>query len=278
MRTPPIICAFLLAANAASAQNIVLNGDFEANSATGCHFQLANSDFDAIMQNCRAFGDLFGGTGALDVLDAVGSCGYGASGPVGPTKVALECDGSPFTDAFSLALESQVIAGDDYRLSFWDYRHILPWYSGPAVLEIGVSSEPLSFDTLLEAFAVSNTAFARHESNFVAAAGGRYLTLRLQGNSECWIHVDGFELERGDITFTMSGACPGLLSATITRATPNGIVAVGYSPVAGTLVIPAGQPCAGNAALSGFIPAALCGYSVQVMDLATCDTSNVETF
>jgi hypothetical protein len=35
---------------------LVLNGDFENGGATGCHSNLSNSAFDALMANCFAFG------------------------------------------------------------------------------------------------------------------------------------------------------------------------------------------------------------------------------
>ncbi len=91
---------------------------------------------------------------------------------------------------------------------------------------------------------------------------------------------------------TKSGTCPGLVQLSVTDATPNGAVAMLYGP--GGSFTQTGSPCtgltiaigmptlggiltadaSGAATVSFNAPAALCGVTVQGVDLATCEPTN----
>lgn len=94
------------------------------------------------------------------------------------------------------------------------------------------------------------------------------------------------------------GSCPGTVTVTATGFTPNGNVAIGFSPSTGSFTIPGGFVCAGTtlglggtptlvavlhanasgtATFSGNLPPGVCGGHIQAVDLTTCATSNVET-
>lgn len=98
------------------------------------------------------------------------------------------------------------------------------------------------------------------------------------------------------LSLTLTSVCPNVQLA-LTDATPNGPVALLYARQLGSLVVPAGRPCAGSllglgngialatmwtadaagsATLSAQIPAGLCGsVFLQALDLGTCATSLV---
>ncbi|MFG0329510.1 MAG: hypothetical protein ACF8PN_06365 [Phycisphaerales bacterium] len=102
--------------------------------------------------------------------------------------------------------------------------------------------------------------------------------------------------ECGGLDLAVDGSCPGVMSATVTGATPGGWVALVYSPSSGNCTIPSGV-CAGTvldlgcagamqvstavadasgvASFSGNAPPGACGGCVQAVDAATCATSNV---
>ncbi len=100
-----------------------------------------------------------------------------------------------------------------------------------------------------------------------------------------------------DLDLTISGVCPSALQFRVNKATPNGRVAILYSPNTGSFVIPNRFPCAGtvlglsNKVVVGRIltadangtvvfdapvPAQACGnISVQALDMNGCGTSGV---
>lgn len=93
---------------------------------------------------------------------------------------------------------------------------------------------------------------------------------------------------------TRSGFCPGNVSITVTGATPGGWVALVYGPNAGSFIKP-GPPCQGlklgigapalrrqvvadSSGRVGFVTgpsAAVCGTSLQVVDVTSCAPSNI---
>lgn len=109
--------------------------------------------------------------------------------------------------------------------------------------------------------------------------------------------VDRPYLLRG-LTTSLTGSCPGVMTATVYGGSPGGTVALEYSNNAGSFTIPAGYPCtgtriyvglpllagspltdtadsAGTTVFSGSVPAGLCtSLRVQAIDVNTCNTSN----
>lgn len=105
-----------------------------------------------------------------------------------------------------------------------------------------------------------------------------------------------FDVDCGP-TLSLTGSCPGLMSLTVSGATPNRNVAVLYARNRGSVTIPQGYPCAGtriglgasvalagskradgdgNATFSATVPLVACGnIFVQALDLTTCGPSNV---
>lgn len=95
-------------------------------------------------------------------------------------------------------------------------------------------------------------------------------------------------------TLTINGACPGTITLSVTGGTPSGSIALISSASQGNSSVPAGS-CAGTPldlsspsllaivpldANGGFsiqrnVAAALCGRFIQVLDLSSCQTSNV---
>lgn len=99
----------------------------------------------------------------------------------------------------------------------------------------------------------------------------------------------------GGFNLSLSGNCPGAVTASTTGATAGGTVAYIFGLNTGSTTIPSG-PCAGtqlgiqgsvqlvgtdtadgsgNSSLSGNAPNAACGRFLQALDVSTCSTSNV---
>lgn len=109
--------------------------------------------------------------------------------------------------------------------------------------------------------------------------------------------IDNHEFGGTGPSISLAGSCPGAVTMSGSGFTAGGNVAVAISTTTGAYVIPVGS-CAGTVlglggtpslvtiltadptgaiSLSGNLPAAYCGRSVQTVDLASCTTSNVIT-
>lgn len=274
-----------------AAQNLVLNGDFESNTSSGCDYNLPNATFTSKMSNCYAYGP----QNEIDIMD--GSC-YGPTGPVGSTKISLANDTGTSVDALTMALSGALTVGQSYTLRVYLYAHIESWAPSPLPIEIGVSTSASAQGTVVATFTPSTGVFTEYTATFAAPIAATHLSLQVVPFVDGWTHVDGVVLEGGGLQLDIAGACPGVNTATVTGATPSGSVAIGFSATAGSFTIPGGFVCggtvlglggtptlaavvsanaSGTASLAGNVPAALCGFSVQAVDLTTCATSNVVT-
>ena len=103
----------------------------------------------------------------------------------------------------------------------------------------------------------------------------------------------------GGVSLTVDGTCPGggPIAVSWSGAAPGGQVAVLYADATGSFAIPGGRPCAGTAlglanenlrvafqggagadgsrSINGNAPHAACGGFLQLVDLDTCELSNV---
>lgn len=124
-------------------------------------------------------------------------------------------------------------------------------------------------------------------------------TIQIDGQSQIWSPlIDNHRYGTGPLLeLSITGACPGPMTAEVENASPGGMVHIIHSNGAGAIVIPAGFPCAGTAlglsgrgvtvagsltadgvgstTLAGSAPKAGCGSVwVQALDETTCTTSN----
>lgn len=101
------------------------------------------------------------------------------------------------------------------------------------------------------------------------------------------------------LILTITGDCPGQSHLEVSGATPEARVAILYALAEGSVVIPPGNPCVGtvlglnastalygsfvsdslgNLAMDARLPLPACALRIQVLDVATCTTSNVHSF
>jgi len=84
-----------------SAQNLVVNGDFENSTSSGCDYNNSNASFNSKMVSCNAYGP----KEEIDIMDG-GAC-YGPAGPVGDTKLGLANDNASSVDALVVKLRQR---------------------------------------------------------------------------------------------------------------------------------------------------------------------------
>lgn len=178
-------------AQADAQVNLIVNGDFENNTAATCEFNLTNSEFNAKMANVTAFGT----AQEIDIMK--GQCGVQGSVPQsGTTKIAIhtksQAEGGAF-DAFSFQLSQPLIAGATYTLQFYA-QTVLQFDPDIAAVEVGLSNSDTSFGTLIFSGVPSTEGWTQFTHTFIAPFDATFLTVRNDLTKEVWNHLDNFSL------------------------------------------------------------------------------------
>ncbi len=189
-----------------SGQNLILNGDFENNGATASLYNLSNDLFNSLVYNATAFGN--GQEIDLMTTDTT----YGLPPESGLWKVAIHKAGYPNSgtdDAFSFTLSAPVLPGQQYALSF--YGQLVPTVDNPGngPVQIGLSSSPTNFGTLVFTGTPATDAWTHLVGTFTAPLNAGYLTVQIDpGAIPTWAHIDNFSLtlvpEPGTLTLLSS--------------------------------------------------------------------------
>lgn len=279
----PLLLAAAFLAPRITAQNLILNGDFENTTSVGCDFNLSNADFTSKMANAVGYG----AANEIDIME--GTTCYGSSAQSGLKKVGIACKlpFSPDVDELALELAQPLVPGQSYRLSFWVEAEVFSFSPEIADVEIGVSTSSTSFGTLVFAGSGSAGIWTQLQTTFTAPVAATWLTIRQETNTDSWNHIDNFVLEPA-FSLTSTGSCPGTMTFSVSGETPGGLVAFVYgvpgsftwmgTPCTGTTLDIAGPTLAQYSAatsITGNVPAGACGrIRVQAVDVATCAVSN----
>ena len=174
-------------ADAHSRSNLIQNGSFEINGSSGCAFNQSNSEFNSIVPEVFAFG----GAQEIDIMKAEGACGWGLPPQSGRTKLGISGAG----DAFAMALSQEVSPGKRYRLELFANAALLFFPHTTMHVEVGISSDPTSFGTLVLSGSPSPTAWTQFAEVFEAPHSASFVTVRCFSG---WSHVDNFSLVEVD--------------------------------------------------------------------------------
>ena len=192
MKRLALVVAVLAVALPAHA-NLILNGNFENNTAVGCDSNLSNANFTAKMANATGFGT----AGEIDIYTGGLACFGPLPAQSGQTKIAIHNQGAAqnaLADAFSFDLSSQVIAGNMYDLKFWAHT-VLQFDPDIGPVQVGLSNSANSFGTLVFTSGLPSTqAWAQFSTSIVAPISASFLTVRNQAGFDVWNHVDNFSL------------------------------------------------------------------------------------
>lgn len=184
-----LFVALIFATVASSHANLIINGSFEINSATGTLYNLSNAGFNSLMSNATSYGD-------PAELDIITFGGIGLAPQNGSWKVGL-ANGQGL-DAMTLELSSNMIAGRSYDLTFWAYRDA-SFTSGTNSLKIGVSNSPTDSGIAVynTGTGLSTSQWNKFTTTFVAPLTGGRLSVYNDvqaGSPTTWIHADNFTL------------------------------------------------------------------------------------
>ena len=181
--------AFSLVASLAHA-NLILNGDFENNTASATIFNMRNTTFNATIFDATAFG-------SSQEIDLVTGTRFGIAPQSGNWKLGLHQNTSFPTnvDAFSFDLSGSIVSGRAYALQFFAAGLASRGFSPLGPVEIGLSSSATSFGTqIFSGTPTSTTSWTQFDHAFVAPVNAMFLTVRSGTLANGYAFVDNFTL------------------------------------------------------------------------------------
>ena len=185
----PVMAAsfFMFFCHAASAQSFV-NGNLEMNTSVTCNWNMSNALFSSMMNGVVAFGP----ANEVDIQES--SCGYSAA-QNGNYFISIHQQATGLRDEVSFALTSPLIAGNTYALSYYDQANVI--WDACGRIEIGLSSSPADFGTVIHTGNPVIDQWTEHVFTFKAPVTGSYITVRTktelpQPSLTGWIFIDNF--------------------------------------------------------------------------------------
>jgi hypothetical protein len=195
------IVLLLVAFFAVSAHaNLIINGDFEDNTASQTEYNLYHAEFNSTVANATAFG------GANEIELATGT-DWGLRAQSGQWKLGLhkKSDSSLKIDAFSFDLSVPIVSGNTYTLQFFAAGKNGSGPIGP--VEVGLSNDPEAFGTqIFTGTPTSTTVWTQFDHVFVAPENAMYLTVRnATSPQEMYAFVDNFSIVPEPMTICLLG-------------------------------------------------------------------------
>ena len=167
---------------------IILNGDFETNSATSCEFNLHNSVYSSKMNNSWGFGN----NNELDIQTNL--CGF-ANPPSNKWFVSLSKNPNGNYDELSLNLSTNLITGKTYQISYFEFAADT-FNNSNIPLQIGLSTDSLNFGQLIFNSLPRINSWTKRTFTFIAPNNGKYITMRIDSSGfiQGWNFIDQIQL------------------------------------------------------------------------------------
>ncbi len=174
-----------------SGTALIINGDFEMNSATGCEFNLSNDGFNATVSNATAFGL----SEEIDVMLDPNGCNFGLPPQSGLTKLGIAAQGvGEPSDAFSLDLSQVFPQGECLVLRFYAQAVVDSFSPDISPVRIGLSNDPEDFGDHVFTGTPASDAWTFFDQLVCAPNDAFYVTVDLEVAGDSWNHVDNFSL------------------------------------------------------------------------------------
>jgi hypothetical protein len=182
-----LVCWSLIVTVGSVHANLIINGDFEDNTAVSTTYNMSNTTFNSTVANATAFG-------TSEEIDLVTGSDFGIEPQSGNWKLGLHqrTNGPTKVDAFSLNLSSPVVTGNSYSLQFFA-AGLSNEPLGP--VQIGLSNSATNFGTLIFSGTPAGTnSWTQFDHDFVAPVNALYLTVRNTTIDDMFAFVDNFTL------------------------------------------------------------------------------------
>lgn len=184
MRSITILILAFLSVNV-FAQKFI-NGDFENTTANTDQINLSNDALNNMLPGVTAFG-------SYGDVDIISSATYGGSGAKS-NKWYIALTGGK-TDIVALELNSNLIKGKTYSISFYDRKTMN--YEATSI-QIGLSEINNDFGTVVYTCNKNPelNVWNKRVFSFVAPHNGKYITVQMpDGTISNWVNIDGFNFE-----------------------------------------------------------------------------------
>jgi hypothetical protein len=190
MKTFLILFLSSLASFCSFGQNLIINPGFESTTlGSGCYTNQPAASVTAGLDNVTAF---YGGTSDGIDIGVSAACYSGGSNSGAVHVVLAGLSGSNMFESISFDLNSSIVIGQTYNLSFYAANSS---NVNPESLKVGVSNSATSFGTLLSTVSLGpSSLYVQYLTSFTATAGGMYLTIEPGALGNFWFGLDDFEL------------------------------------------------------------------------------------
>lgn len=215
-----LFAATCLVATAAQAQQF-LNGDFETNTFSGCAYNQSNTNFNAGVPGCVAYGTGGVSSGEIDVMD--GPCAnYGPAGVVGACCLGLAAHNPNGVDALTLELSTPLVVGASYTITYWGFSPVLTFSMGAGQIEIGTSPTAGAQGTVIGTSpAFGAVDFESYSLTFTATSADSFISVQgVMIASPTWIWIDGFSIQPAQTAFCQNANGNGVNVQACTCLTP----------------------------------------------------------
>lgn len=169
-----------------------INGDFEINTSTDCEYNLTDVVFNKKVSNVIAFGKGFTTTNGYSGEIDIQTSGCYITPQSGNWCIGLASDTASTSDAVAIELNTNLIAGNDYELSFHIYGNT-EFQDTLANIEVGETLTDTLFGILIDSVSPDADSWKQVSLVFTANQNSNYISVQVKhGIMQGWTQIDNF--------------------------------------------------------------------------------------
>jgi len=186
-----ILICFGFIKNECCAQSFI-NGDFEDNTSLDCDYNLTDDEFNTKISNVFAFGKGYTSLGYIGEVD-IQTSGCYLDPQNGNWCLGLSSDTTSTSDAVTIELTTNLIAGNDYKLLFYTYGNTT-FQSTLANIEIGETLTDSSFGVFIDSIVPDINVWKQVSLTFTATQNSNHISVRTKIGIRGWTQIDNFSI------------------------------------------------------------------------------------
>lgn len=191
-----ILFSLICSVNLIFAQSFI-NGDFEDNTAVSCEYNLSDIEFNSKINNVVAFGKAYIGTYIGEIDFQTNSCYLDPQS--GDWCLGLSSDTTQSSDALSIELSSNLVAGNTYEITCFVYGNTAVRET-LALVEIGESLSDTIFGQQIYTATPDTNSWKEVKFTFTASQNSSHITVRTLIGVRGWTQIDNFSIQPATAT------------------------------------------------------------------------------